>query len=47
MINSEKLCDYCDDRIASTSCDVCGALICSEDNMEYGCKVCGGGKNTF
>ena len=38
------LCDYCQEKEAVTKCDVCGSMICEKHELEYGCKVCGGGE---
>jgi methionyl-tRNA synthetase len=43
----ETLCDYCNQKKATESCEVCGANVCSEHKLDYGCKVCDGGKKTF
>lgn len=41
------LCDYCNNREAITTCEVCGAKVCQEHKKEYGCEVCEGGKQKF
>lgn len=41
------ICDFCGEREAITSCDVCGSKVCREDKLEYGCKACNGGEKTF
>ncbi|MFB6199848.1 MAG: orotate phosphoribosyltransferase [Candidatus Nanohaloarchaea archaeon] len=40
------VCEYCGEREATVSCEVCGSSICEKHKKEYGCKVCGG-ENRF
>jgi len=43
-MKSETICDYCQEKKAVESCEVCGSNICSEHKRDYGCAVCGGGR---
>jgi len=43
----ESVCDYCGKNRVVTSCEVCGSKVCREDKLDYGCRVCNGGKKSF
>ncbi|QKQ98904.1 hypothetical protein GKQ38_05280 [Candidatus Nanohaloarchaea archaeon] len=43
----EGLCDYCQEKKAVTSCEVCGSKVCQDHKKEHGCAVCNGGERTF
>lgn len=43
----ERLCAYCEEKTAVTTCSVCGSPVCEEHNLEYGCDACGGGMKSF
>ncbi|MBC5793004.1 MAG: hypothetical protein H8Z69_03080 [Nanohaloarchaea archaeon] len=40
----DKPCEYCNQKMAVTNCELCGSAICAECKLENGCKVCGGEK---
>jgi len=46
MQQTQAICDYCQEKPAVTTCEVCGSQVCSDDNLDYGCRVCGGGKTS-
>ncbi|MFB6209329.1 MAG: hypothetical protein ABEJ56_04310 [Candidatus Nanohaloarchaea archaeon] len=37
-----QMCEYCGEREAVDTCEMCGASICAEHKKDYGCEVCGG-----
>lgn len=41
------VCDYCGQRKAVHSCEVCGSNVCGRHKKEHGCAVCGGGQKSF
>ncbi|MFB6159187.1 MAG: hypothetical protein ABEJ95_06055 [Candidatus Nanohalobium sp.] len=43
----EKICEYCGERKAVTTCEVCGSQVCGQCKLPYGCKVCQGGERRF
>jgi len=43
----EELCDYCGQKPAITTCEVCGSKVCGQHDRDYGCDVCNGGEQTF
>ena len=43
----EGLCDYCQEKKAVTSCEVCGSNVCREHTRDYGCDVCNGGERSL
>lgn len=47
MQQTQAICDYCNEKPAVTTCEVCGSQVCDDDKLEYGCKVCNGGEATF
>jgi len=41
------ICNYCGEKEATQTCEVCGSRVCGEHKREHGCDTCGGGITKF